>query len=123
MLYLTHMKKLLCISLGLSLFWGKAALAQQPAASQATTGKDAVAVLNLATSGNTYYVTIARGTGHTEELEFRGGKGDNSATAQLQGVLSKLYAEGYVLQSVSSGPSLVRWTTAKGTLMIFAKPR
>jgi hypothetical protein len=91
------------------------ALASQP--SKAQTGVGDVVVVRIV-EGSTVYVTITRGVGKSEQLEFANnyhGKGSNSTVESYYQFVSKLYQEGYSLKStIASG-------TGASTILIFVK--
>jgi hypothetical protein len=92
------MKKLLCMGIGLL------ALAAQPGLAQ-TSGPDII-VVKVAEFQNNTQIVIARSEGKSEVMELEGGAGPNAMTQsakKVQQVLTKLYAQGYVLKSTFSG--------------------
>ncbi|UOQ74019.1 hypothetical protein [Hymenobacter cellulosilyticus] len=103
------MKKILLLTgLALSL-WGSPALAQTSSAN--------TAVVRIRETGGWGNVIVTYGTGKTEMSELQrspGKKGQITNAEQLQGVLDKLMAAGYVLQGSFS-------STDTSTL-IFRKP-
>lgn len=92
------MKKLLLLSAGLLL------APYLPAQAQ-TSAPDMVVVKVSETQGSTLLV-IVRGEGQSETIELEGGGGPNAMTQsakRVHQVLSRLYAQGYVLKSTFTG--------------------
>ena len=91
------MKKLIFLSACLL------ALAARPAAAQTPTPD--IVVVREYDSGSSVNLTVTRGEGKTEKVEFASGGTDKKLTAAGEGyykVLAALYREGFVLQSTFS---------------------
>jgi opacity protein-like surface antigen len=80
------------------------ALASQPVMAQ-TSGPDVV-VMKVAEFQNNTQIVIARAESKVEVMELEGGAGPNAmsqSAKRVQQVVTKLYAQGYVLKSTYSG--------------------
>ena len=76
------------------------ALAARPAAAQTQTPD--LVLVQMFDVGASVQLMITRGEGKSEKVEFRSGGSDKGLTASGEGyykVFSKLYQEGYALQS------------------------
>jgi hypothetical protein len=92
------MKKLLLLSAGL--------LVAPYLLGQAQTGAPDMVVVKVSETQSSTLLVIARGEGQSEIMELEGGGGSNAMTQsakRVHQVLTKLYAQGYVLKSTFTG--------------------